>query len=103
MERDIALVVEAIENKQDPPLRASGMIVRFVTGRKSLSVTKAQTPFGGAPFLDNNSTSIRIDEGLAQTLLLKCIVRPIVRSTNSGVAEVAAFFARLSTDRLSTW
>lgn len=91
MERDIALVVKAIEKKQDPPLRASGMIVRFVTGRKSLSVAKAQTPSGRAPFLDNNSTSIRIDEGLAQTLLLKCIVRPIVRSTNSGVAEVAAF------------
>lgn len=58
--------------------------------------------FCRAPFLDNDSTSVRIDEGLAQTLLLKCIVRPTVRSTNSGVAEVAAFFTRLSTDRLST-
>lgn len=31
---------------------------------------------------------------MAQTLLLKCIVRPAVRITNSGVAEVAAFFFR---------
>lgn len=63
MERDIALVVEAIENKQEPPLRASGMIVRFVTGRKSLSVTQSPDAFCRARFLDNDSTSVRIDEG----------------------------------------
>lgn len=101
MESDIALVVEATENKQEPPLRASGMIVRFVTGRSPCQLPKPDA-FCRAPFLDNDSTSDRIDERLAQTLLLKCIVRPTARSTNSGVAEVAAFFARLSTDRLST-
>lgn len=39
---------------------------------------------------------------MAQTLLLKCIARPIVSITNSGVAEVAVFFARLSADGLSS-